>query len=79
LAELFPKIDYFTVGIGAYNLKFVMQKIHQNHEEAFLIPMHYKTFDLTNEPLKLLNQKAFEFSVNDKIKVLKINESVVLT
>jgi L-ascorbate metabolism protein UlaG (beta-lactamase superfamily) len=93
LAELFPKIDYFIVGIGAYNPRFVMREIHQNPEEAlrgfidsgakYLIPMHYGTFDLTNEPpnepLKLLNQKASESGLSDKIKVLKINESILFT
>ncbi len=93
LAELFPRIDYFIVGIGAYNPRFVMQEIHQNPEEAlrgfidsgakYLIPMHYGTFDLTNEPpnepLRLLNQKAFELGVSDKIRVLKINESISFT
>jgi L-ascorbate metabolism protein UlaG (beta-lactamase superfamily) len=91
LAELFPKIDYFIVGIGAYNPRFVMQEIHQNPDEAlrgfidsdakYLIPMHYGTFDLTNEPpsepLRLLNQKASELGIGDKIKVLKINESIL--
>jgi L-ascorbate metabolism protein UlaG (beta-lactamase superfamily) len=88
LAEVFPKIDYFIVGIGAYNPRFVMREIHQNPEEALrgfiesgaetLIPMHYGTFDLTNEPpsepLALLNQKAREPGICDKIKALKINE-----
>jgi L-ascorbate metabolism protein UlaG (beta-lactamase superfamily) len=90
LAELFPKIDYFIVGIGAYNPRFVMKEIHQNPEEAlqgfvesgaeYLIPMHYGTFDLTNEPpnepLKLLNQKASESGLSDKIRALKINEAI---
>jgi L-ascorbate metabolism protein UlaG (beta-lactamase superfamily) len=90
LAELFPKIDYFIVGIGAYNPRFVMQEIHQNPDEAlqgfidsgakYLIPMHYGTFDLTNEPpsepLRLLNQSAKELGVSDKIKTLKLNESI---
>ncbi len=88
LTEVFPTIDYFIVGIGAYNPRFVMSEIHQNPEEAlqsfieseakYLIPMHYGTFDLTNEPpnepLKLLNQKAVELGVSEKIKALKINE-----
>ena len=92
LAEIFPKIDYFIVGIGSYSPQFVMKEIHQTPEEALqgfldsgakhLIPMHYGTFDLTNEPpsepLRLLNQKAEKLGVSDEIKVLKINESVVL-
>jgi L-ascorbate metabolism protein UlaG (beta-lactamase superfamily) len=92
LAELFPKIDYFIVGIGAYSPQFVMKEIHQTPHEAlqafidsgakYLIPMHYGTFDLTNEPpsepLKLLNERAAELGVSEKIKALRINESIVL-
>ncbi|HRH43969.1 MAG TPA: MBL fold metallo-hydrolase, partial [Pyrinomonadaceae bacterium] len=90
LAEIFPKIDYFIVGIGAYSPDFVMKEIHQNPSEAFqgfldskakyLIPMHYGTFDLTNEPpnepLRLLFQKADELGITKKIKTLKINENI---
>jgi L-ascorbate metabolism protein UlaG (beta-lactamase superfamily) len=92
LAELFPKIDYFIVGIGAYNPRFVMKEIHQNPEEAlqgfvesgaeYLIPMHYGTFDLTNEPpnepLSLLKQHAKGLGICEKIKELKINEGIYL-
>ena len=92
LAKVFPKIDYFIVGIGAYSPQFVMKEIHQTPEEALqgfldsgakhLIPMHYGTFDLTNEPpnepLRLLDQKAEQLGVRDKIRVLKINEAAVL-
>jgi L-ascorbate metabolism protein UlaG (beta-lactamase superfamily) len=91
LAELFPKIDYFIVGIGAYSPQFVMKEIHQTPHEAlqgfadsgakYLIPMHYGTFDLTNEPpsepLRLLNQQAKKLGLSEKIKALKINESII--
>jgi L-ascorbate metabolism protein UlaG (beta-lactamase superfamily) len=91
LAELFPKIDYFIVGIGAYSPQFVMKEIHQTPHEAlqgfldsgakYLIPMHYGKFDLTNEPpgepLRLLNQQAKESGLSEKIKALKINESII--
>jgi L-ascorbate metabolism protein UlaG (beta-lactamase superfamily) len=92
LAELFSNIDYFIVGIGAYNPRFVMEEIHQNPEEALcgfvesgaktLIPMHYGTFDLTNEPpsepLRLLKKKAAELKLSDKIIELQINEGIYL-
>lgn len=92
LTELFPEIDYFIVGIGAYSPDFVMKEIHQNPSEAlqgfldskakYLIPMHYGTFDLTNEPpnepLRLLFQKADEQKVKNKIKALKINENITI-
>jgi L-ascorbate metabolism protein UlaG (beta-lactamase superfamily) len=91
LAEVFPRIDYFIVGIGAYMPEFVMQQIHQNPSEAlqsfidsgakYLIPMHYGTFDLTNEPpsepLRLLFETAEKSGVGDKIRALKINEEII--
>jgi L-ascorbate metabolism protein UlaG (beta-lactamase superfamily) len=92
LAAVFPGIDYFIVGIGAYAPDFVMQSIHQNPSEAwqsfldsgakYLIPMHYGTFDLTNEPpsepLRLLFETAEKFGAGGKIKALKINENIDL-
>jgi L-ascorbate metabolism protein UlaG (beta-lactamase superfamily) len=90
LTEIFPKIDYFIVGIGAYNPRFVMKEIHNSPSEAlqsfidsqaeYLIPMHYGTFDLTNEPpnepLRILKIEAEKRGLSDKIKVLRINENV---
>ncbi len=92
LAELFPKIDYFIVGIGAYQPQFIMKPNHVTPAEAFqgfldakadaLIPMHFGRFDLSNEPagepLKLLQEKAAKSGLSDKIKNLQINESFTL-
>ncbi len=90
LAELFPKIDYFIVGIGAYEPRWFMKPNHNSPEEAlqsfvdskakFLVPMHFGRFDLSDEPasepLRLLNEKASGMSLSDKIKTLNIYESV---
>lgn len=90
LAALFPKIDYFIAGIGAYKPVWFMHPNHNAPEEAFqgfadsradvLIPMHFGRFDLSDEPpgepLRLLNEKAAEANLSDKVKVLQINESV---
>jgi L-ascorbate metabolism protein UlaG (beta-lactamase superfamily) len=90
LAEVFPKIDYFIVGIGAYQPNWFMRANHNSPAEAFqgfldskadvLIPMHFGRFDLSDEPpsepLRLLKEKAAEASVSDKIKNLQINESI---
>lgn len=90
LAELFPKIDYFIVGIGAYQPNWFMHANHNSPQEAFqgfldakadaLIPMHFGRFDLSDEPpsepLRLLKEKAAEANVSDKIKNLQINESI---
>jgi len=54
-------IDYALLPIGAYRPEFIMKYNHLNPQEAFeafiqlgakkLIPMHYGTFKLTDEPL----------------------------
>ena len=90
LAELFPKIDYFIIGIGAYQPNWFMRANHNSPSEAFqgfvdskadaLIPMHFGRFDLSDEPpsepLRLLKEKAAETNLANKIKNLQINESL---
>jgi len=92
LAEFFPKIDYFIVGIGAYEPRWFMKPNHNSPEDAlqgfidskakFLVPMHFGRFDLSDEPasepLRLLNEKADEMNLSDKIKALNIYESIIL-
>ncbi|MBA3632545.1 MAG: MBL fold metallo-hydrolase [Acidobacteria bacterium] len=87
--EIFPEIDYFLIGIGAYKPRWFMEPNHNTPEEAvqafidakakFLIPMHFGRFDLSDEPpgepLRLLHEKVQEMNLSDKIKVLNINES----
>lgn len=90
LAEVFPNVDYFVVGIGAYSPRWFMKPNHNSPEDAFqaftdskaetLIPMHYGTFDLSdeppNEPLRLLKEAAEKAGAIDKIKVLPIGGSL---
>jgi L-ascorbate metabolism protein UlaG (beta-lactamase superfamily) len=61
IGEVFPSIDYFIAGIGAYKPEFFMGQSHTSPLEAVkafedtgaknMIPMHYGTFDLSDEPL----------------------------
>ena len=90
VAEIFPEIDYFIVGIGAYKPRWFMQPNHNSPDDAlqafedskakYLIPMHYGTFDLSDEPpgepLRLLTEAAQTANVSDKLKILQINESL---
>ena len=90
-AELFPEIDYFLIGIGAYKPRWFMEPNHNSPEDALkaftdakakiLVPMHYGTFDLSDEPpsepLRVLKEKAAEMNISDKIKSLQINESLI--
>lgn len=88
-AEIFPEIDYFLIGIGAYKPRFMMAENHNTPEEAVqaftdarakvLVPMHYGRFDMADEPpsepLKLLNEEAEKQGLRDKLKPLALNES----
>jgi L-ascorbate metabolism protein UlaG (beta-lactamase superfamily) len=57
--ELFGKIDYALLGIGAYKPEWFMQSSHTSPEKALqaaqdlqcsqMMPMHYGTFDLSDE------------------------------
>ena len=61
LPELFPHIDYCMIGIGAYKPRWFMKPNHispydaltasRDMEARLTIPMHYGTFDLSDEPL----------------------------
>ena len=87
-AEVFGPIDYFIIGIGAYEPRWFMQPNHNNPADAFqafldaqgqtLVPMHYGTFDLSdeppNQPLQLLKEEAAKRGLSDKLKPLAINE-----
>lgn len=61
IAALFPRIDYAILGIGAYEPEWFMEENHSSPEKAYqafvdlgatyFIPMHYGTFDLSDEPI----------------------------
>lgn len=90
LFETFGRIDYFIIGIGAFEPRWFMQSNHNNPEDALqafqdakaetIIPMHYGTFDLSDEPpsepLKRLKQDAEKAGLIEKVKPLQINESL---
>jgi L-ascorbate metabolism protein UlaG (beta-lactamase superfamily) len=91
IAELFPKLDYFLVGIGSYEPRWFMEPSHNNPADVvrafidsgarFLVPMHYGTFDLTDEtpsqPLRLLMEEAEKDGIEAKVKPLAINEAIL--
>ncbi len=88
LGETFGEIDYFIVGIGAYEPRWFMKANHNNPADVvrafqdakakFLIPMHYGTFDLSDEPpsqpLSFLKEEAKKANIIEKLKPLQINE-----
>lgn len=87
-AELFPEIDYFICGTGAYSPKWFMEPIHispENAVKAFnemkakhLIPMHYATFDLSDEPfgepVRVLRSEEAAGRINGKLKIMDVGE-----
>jgi L-ascorbate metabolism protein UlaG (beta-lactamase superfamily) len=93
VGEMFPNIDYFLVGIGAYEPRWFMEPNHNSPAEAVkgfkesgaktLIPMHYGTFDLSDEPpgrpLEALMDAAREKGVADRVKPLAIYGSVTFS
>ena len=90
-AELFPEIDYFLIGIGAFKPRWFMEAVHNSPEDAMkafidskaktLVPMHYGTFDLSDEPpsepLRLLKEDAKKNNLSEKLKPIQINESII--
>lgn len=59
--EILPQIRHAFLPIGAYKPDFIMKHSHTSPEEAvkafhdlgaqYFVPMHYATYDLSNEPL----------------------------
>src|SRR5690606_38270524 len=80
IASIFPQIDYCMIGIGAYKPPFIMEQSHWSPAQAIkafadtkakaMIPMHYGTFDLSDEPmseplkiLRKIQQESTEINI----------------
>ena len=88
--ETFPGIDYFLIAVGAFEPRWFMEPVHTNPADAVkafqdigaatLVPMHYGTFDLSDEPpgmpLRLLGEEAAKAGLTDRIRTLNIYESI---
>ena len=82
--NVFGDIDICLLPIGAYSPPFMMQTAHMNPEEAAqafmdlggkcLIPMHYGTFNLSDEPPGEPLARLFRSDAGDKTKALAIGE-----
>ncbi len=85
---LIPDIDYAILGVGAYMPRNIMQYSHINPEEAkqayydlgakYLIPMHYATYDLTDEPYGEPLKKIQSLFVDEKSKLKDIGIGEIL-
>lgn len=92
IQDLFKDIDICILPIGAYSPEFMMKSSHMNPEEAIkafqdlngkvFIPMHYGTFDLSDEPfgepIKRLRTAASDNGIINKIQELSIGEKYYL-
>ncbi|RNI28007.1 hypothetical protein EFA69_18155 [Rufibacter immobilis] len=91
IRKLFPKIDTCILGVGAYSPAFIMKPSHTTPEEAVqayrdlngntLVPMHYGTFDLSDEPLgepvRRLQKMEAAGQIPGKLKILAIGEPLL--
>ncbi len=90
--EQFPKIDYFLMGIGAYEPRWFMEANHNNPADVIkafqdsgarlLVPMHYGTFDLSDEPpgdpISELKKQADAAGLTERVRTLNIYESLAI-
>lgn len=93
VGKLFPNIDVALIGAGAYEPRWFMAPNHQDPEHAvqafndtkakMMIPFHYGTFDLSDEPLSepetILNKLVEENKVEQQLRIVKIGEAVSVT
>jgi L-ascorbate metabolism protein UlaG (beta-lactamase superfamily) len=91
--ELFPAIDIAIVGVGAYKPEWFMHPNHISPQDAVkafhdlgartFIPMHYGTFDLSDEPagepLRILWAYEKEGGLKGTLKTLDPGENYILT
>ena len=93
LQTVFSRFDYAILGIGAYEPVWFMSPSHQSPDEALqafiglnathFIPMHYGTFDLSDEPLsqplKDLWVAAEARNLQEKLIIPQIGQPLFIT
>ncbi|MBX2896109.1 MAG: MBL fold metallo-hydrolase [Cyclobacteriaceae bacterium] len=89
-SKLFPNIDVALIGVGAYSPRWFMSPNHQDPQQAvqafndteakMMIPFHYGTFDMADEPLSepvvILNSLNEEKKIKQHLKIVKTGEVV---
>lgn len=92
IKELFGPPDISILPIGAYKPDYIMQKSHLDPKEAVqafsdlgskkLIPMHYGTFDLSDEPpgepVRLMQEFAAAGQINGQLLLPAVGEVLEL-
>ena len=88
IGSLFDSIDIALMPIGAYSPRYFMKKNHMNPQDSLMaskdlkakkiIPMHFGTFDLSDEPLGEPEKIFREIGANENIHFLNIGEKILL-
>lgn len=92
VGELFPGIDVALIGTGAYSPRWFMGPNHQDPEHGVMafnetkakvmIPFHYGTFDVSDEPMSepehLLRKLESEDKINNTLHIPKIGEPYLI-
>lgn len=89
IGNLHPDIDFALMGIGAYSPEWFMHPSHMKPEDSFeafhmlgarkFIPMHYATFDLSDEPLSEPLERLNRYAQPDKVLVPKPGQTILLS
>lgn len=92
IGNAFPSIDYALLGIGAYKPEFFMGQSHMSPSDSIkalnelkakhMIPMHYGTFDLSDEPIgdpiHVLKQEQDKQHVHGEILYVCAGEVILM-
>jgi L-ascorbate metabolism protein UlaG (beta-lactamase superfamily) len=87
--EVFPNIDIAIIGVGAYKPEWFMHPVHISPADAVrafhdlgakvLVPMHYGTFNLSDEPIgepvRVLRALEKQGKIQGMLKVLDPGEN----
>ena len=86
-AELFPSIDIALMPIGAYSPRKMMKANHMNPQDTLqaskdlkakqIIPMHFGTFDLSDEPLGEPERVFRNIGKDENIRFLDVGEKML--
>jgi len=86
IGELFD-IDIAILPIGAYAPRWFMKDSHMNPKDAIqafsdlkakeLIPMHFGTFDISDEPMGEPEDMIREFGINKNLRLINIGEKIL--
>lgn len=88
IGDMFGQIDITILPIGAYSPRWFMKSSHINPQEALkaykdlnakeFIPMHFGTFDLTNEPMGEPEKVLRKIGKDENINFLSIGGDIQL-